>query len=51
MRSQIAVSQTLSMKRLVMDYLALKNSEIPLVGVAAVPDENNLLIWHINIRG
>jgi ubiquitin-protein ligase len=51
MRSQIAVSQTLSMKRLVTDYLALKNSEIPLVGVAAIPDENNLLVWHINIRG
>jgi ubiquitin-protein ligase len=51
MRSQIAVSQTLSMKRLVRDYQELKNSDTPLVGVAAAPEENDLLVWHINIRG
>jgi ubiquitin-protein ligase len=39
------------MKRLVRDYQELKNSDTPLVGVAAAPEENDLLVWHINIRG
>ena len=50
MRNQISVNQTLSMKRLARDYLELKNSEIPLVGVAGSPDEHDMSIWHVNIR-
>lgn len=50
MRNQITVSKPLSMKRLARDYQELKNSEIPLVGVAGVPDEHDLRFWHVNIR-
>lgn len=39
------------MKRLARDYQELKNSKIPLVGVAGIPDEHDLTKWHVNIRG
>lgn len=51
MRNKIAVSVPLSMRRLQKDYQELKDCKIPLVGVAAVPDEKDMNIWHANIRG
>jgi ubiquitin-protein ligase len=51
MRNQIsAKNQTLVMRRLARDYAELKNSEIPLVGVSGTPDEQNMLLWHVNIK-
>jgi ubiquitin-conjugating enzyme E2 G2 len=38
------------LKRLARDYQELKNSSIPLIGVAGVPDENDMHKWHINVR-
>lgn len=50
MRNKISTTQTLSAKRLARDYNELKNSEIPLFGVAGVPDEHDMFLWHLNIR-
>lgn len=51
MRGKIAISVPLSQKRLQKDYQELKDCKIPLVGVAAVPDETSMNVWHANIRG
>jgi ubiquitin-protein ligase len=51
MRGKIGVNIPLSEKRLSKDYLELKECEIPLVGVAAAPEENNMKVWHANLKG
>lgn len=51
MRGKIATSIPLSQRRLQKDYQELKDCKIPLVGVAAAPDEQSMNTWHANIRG
>lgn len=51
MRNKINVSVPLSMRRLQKDYQELKDCKIPLVGVAAAPSEDDMQVWHANIRG
>lgn len=38
-------------KRLLRDLEEIKKNDIPTVGVTAQPLDNNLFIWHANIRG
>ena len=51
MRGKIGVNIPLSEKRLSKDYHELKECEIPLVGVTAAPEENNMKVWHANLKG
>ncbi len=44
-------NQTYSQKRLIKDLEQIENEKIPTVGVTARPLENNLYVWHANIRG
>lgn len=44
--------QTYSHKRLLRDLEEIENEKVPTVGVTARPLlENNMFIWHANIRG
>jgi ubiquitin-protein ligase len=43
--------QTFSHKRLIKDLEEIENEKVPTVGVTARPLENNIFIWHANIRG
>ncbi len=44
------MNNNLTLRRLQKDYFELKNSEVPLVGVSAAPEENDMKVWHINVR-
>mmetsp|Transcript_27056 Transcript_27056/g.19503 ORF Transcript_27056/g.19503 Transcript_27056/m.19503 type:complete len:80 (+) Transcript_27056:56-295(+) len=50
-RSNIIASQSNSIRRLQKDLKALKESEIPLYGVAAAPLDSNMYVWRANVRG
>jgi len=51
MRTQVGTRVPLSLKRLAKDYQELKDCKIPLVGVTAAPSEDDMKVWHANIRG
>ena len=52
LRSQLVKTlQTSSMKRLHKDYQELKNSTIPLVGVSATPQDDDMFTWCANVKG
>ena len=42
--------QTNSTRRLQKDLKELQDADVPLVGVSAKPLDNNLFIWHANIK-
>jgi ubiquitin-protein ligase len=44
-------SQTFSHKRLLKDLKEIEDEKIPTCGVTARPLDNNLFIWHANIKG
>ena len=43
--------QTNSTRRLQKDLKELMDADVPLVGVAAKPMDNNLFVWRANIKG
>lgn len=43
--------QTNSTRRLQKDMKELLDADVPLVGVAAKPLDNNMFVWHANIKG
>jgi ubiquitin-protein ligase len=51
LRTQLASTKTNSARRLQRDYAELKNSETPIVGVAAAPAEDTMFTWYANILG
>ena len=51
MRHKILGHTANSAKRLMKDYQELKDGTIPLVGVSAVPSDDNMYVWYANIRG
>lgn len=44
-------SQTYSQKRLIKDLQEIEKEKIPTVGVTARPLENDMFVWHANIKG
>lgn len=51
LKSTIITQQTNSARRLQKDLKELKEADVPLVGVAAVPMDDDLFTWHANIKG
>jgi len=52
LRTSIAVDgMNLTTRRLQRDYNALVNAEPPLVGVSAIPQQNDFFTWCCNIAG
>ena len=43
--------QTYSHKRLIKDLEEIEKEKIPTVGVTARPLDNNIFVWHANLRG
>ena len=47
----VSTEQTNSTRRLQKDYKELKDAAVPLVGVSAVPSDNDFFLWFANLRG
>ena len=51
LRTTVQFSKTNAVRRLMKDLKEIKNCDIPTVGVAACPLDDDLFVWHGNIRG